>query len=202
MIQSLCRAPWTVALVLLSVLATAAHLLLPAGEVLVCTPERLRSGQLWLLIVGPLVHAGMDHAIRDLGLLWMLGWIFEPSLGRRALPVLLLSTATAPLVAFASEPALVAYFGTSSTVHGLVAAALVMEWQGAGGRPPLWIAALSLIIPLVLVAELSSGPTLFHLDLGPGVRSVPLTHLAGFVSGALCMSAPRICLWPGLSRPR
>lgn len=182
------HAPWTVTLVALSCLATAAYLHLPWGAWLVCTPEGLASGELWRLLAGPLVHATADHAIRDLGLLAILGLIYEPQVGRRFGAVLLASTAVAPLAAFLTEPAMVAYFGMSSTVHGAVAAALVSEWRRSGTRPPLWIVALTLIIPAALVMELVTGPLIFHLDLGQHIRSVPLTHLAGFAGGALCMT--------------
>ena len=171
----------------LSILATAAYLHLPLGAWLVVTPERLASGELWRLLAGPLVHATTEHAIRDLGLLAILGLIYEPLVGRRFGLVLLASTAVAPLAAFLSEPAMVAYFGMSSTVHGAVAAAMVTEWRRSNGRPPVWVMALSLIIPACLLLELFAGPMIFHLDLGQHIRSVPLTHLAGFASGALCM---------------
>jgi len=177
-----------VALVLLSALATAAYLHLEQGAWLVCTPERLRAGELWRLLAGPLVHASWEHAVRDLGLMAILGLLYEPQVGRRRFGlVLLASTAIAPLAAFCSDGALVSYFGMSSTVHGAAAAALISEWRRYGGRPPLWIAALSLILPAALLLEFFTGPLVFHLDLGPHIRSVPLTHLAGFAAGAVCM---------------
>lgn len=187
-------APWTLATVALSAAASWAHLdpRMP-GAWLVCTPESLAQGELWRLLTGPLVHATADHAVRDLGLLLILGLAFEPLVGRRFGVALLLSTVAAPLVAFLIHPELVAYFGMSGTVHAVVAAALVAEWRRAAGRPPLWIIAASLIIPAVLVLELSPGPVLFHLDLGPQIRSVPATHLVGFICGALCLVAPSAC---------
>ncbi len=186
------HAPWTLVAVALSATASWAHLdpRVP-GAWLVCTPESLAQGELWRLLTGPLVHASADHAVRDLGLLLILGLTFEPLVGRRFGAALLLSTVAAPLVAFLVDPELVAYFGMSGTVHAVVAAALVAEWRRAAGRPPLWIVAASLIIPAVLVLELSPGPVLFHLDLGPQIRSVPATHLLGFICGALCLYTNR-----------
>ncbi len=114
-------------------------------------------------------------------------------------PALLCATAVAPLAAFATSDAMVAYFGMSSTVHGAAAAAVVHEWRSARGRPPPWIVALSLILPACLLLELFTGPLVFHLDLGRHVRSVPLTHLAGFAAGAVCMiqSSPGLRLRRG-----
>ena len=186
---ALAAAPWTVGLVALSCLATAACLHLPAGSWLVVTPDRLAAGELWRLLAGPLVHATAEHAIRDLGLLAILGLIYEPRVGRRFGLVLLASTAVAPGAAFLTEPSMVAYFGMSSTVHGVAAAALVCEWRQASGKPPLWIVAASLIFPAALLLEYFTGPLIFHLDLGQHIRSVPLTHLAGFAGGAACMVA-------------
>ena len=185
--RSAFRAPWTVGLVVLSGLATAVFLGFEQGGWLVCTPQRLAAGELWRLLVGPLVHASWEHAVRDLGLLAVLGLIYEPRVGRRFGPVLLAATAVAPLAAFATSDAMVAYFGMSSTVHGAAAAALVQEWRSARGRPPLWIVGVSLLLPVCLLLELCAGPLVFHLDLGRHVRSVPLTHLAGFAAGAVCM---------------
>jgi hypothetical protein len=76
------------------------------------------------------------------------------------------------------DPALARYGGLSGVATGLVVL-LALDRLWTGGREPrwVWLAVLGLVAAKQLV-EAVAGAEVF-VQFGPGVRPVPLAHLAG-----------------------
>lgn len=180
--------PWTVATVGLAGLATLAASQIPwcAGLLLCTRGSLLEQGELWRLLSGPLVHAGAGHLFRDLLALLILGLLFERELGWRYPLALVLSLVAAPLAALLADPSLTAYLGLSGTTHAVAGAALAHAWERAAWRPRAGVVLLSAGLAAKLAVEVGTGGLLVALDLPPGVRPVPMAHLAGALCGLIC----------------
>lgn len=186
------RIPWTALIVVLALLSTVAHVCqVPmVDDLLACHRKPLLAGQLWRLLTGPLVHADLGHAVRDLAGLLLLGLLLEQRLKSRFVWALLMSTVVAPAAALMASPSMVTYYGLSGTEHGLVGAGLAWIWRQAGWRPSLWIKALTVGVLLKLIFECLTGELLLSMQLPRGVFPAPVAHLAGTLCGCLC-----VCLW-------
>jgi len=168
--------PWTAAVAVAGVLATAA-----AAGGLVADADAVRAGELWRLATGSLVHATAGHLVRDVGLLVIVGAAYERTL-RRGFGVLIgLLLVGPPIAVFCADPDLRCYYGLSGLTHGLIAAALAFELSRR--RAPWWVWAIAGAFAFKLAFELATGAPLFPMSLGPGVRQVPVAHAAGAAIG-------------------
>lgn len=181
-----CRCPWTAAVVALSVLATAAALwwgegarALAAG--LVADSHAIEHGQCWRLLSGPLVHTTAYHLTWDLGILAVLGFLYEPRM-RRTWPPLVLVGMTAPVAAvFIAQPEISYYYGTSGLTHAMMAAVVVYERLDGRHRSLALLAGVGLAGKIVWGFV---GPgALIEVELTARVREVPIAHLVGVLVG-------------------
>ena len=187
--------PWTLAVAVSSVCATiaAAH----GADWLVADQARLDGGAWWRALTGPLVHATPGHLARDVALCVLVGAGFERAM-RRTWPWLVaFGVIVPPLVAFALEPEVVAYYGTSGLSHAMIGAVVTREIaaarRGAGATAIISIGASVVAAGLLgkLGYELWTGRALFPMALGPGVEQGPIAHLAGALVGV----AVAACAW-------
>ena len=131
-------------------------------------------GELWRLVTHSFVHSGIIHIGFNMLILWQLGTMLEPAIGRLQFGVIyFVSVLTGALGALLLDPN-VGTVGASGGVFGLMAAAVViMRSRGidpmASGLP-LWI-GLNLVITF----------TLPNISVGG--------HLGGLVGGALAALA-------------
>ncbi|MCE9579665.1 MAG: rhomboid family intramembrane serine protease [Deltaproteobacteria bacterium] len=176
--------PWTLALALAAIAATAcalssgtAHHL---ADVLVADDRLAR--QPWRALTGPLVHATWGHLVRDLALTLLVGAAYERELRDRWLP-LLGAALIAPTVAVLATGA-AAYYGLSGVSHALIAAALGLELRRRRGGARIYVAVIASACAIKLLYEAASGGPAFPMDLGPHVRQVPIAHLIGALVGA------------------
>jgi rhomboid family GlyGly-CTERM serine protease len=158
---------------------------------LLATSAGVRAGQLWRLITGSLVHATWGHLIRDLALLVFVGVAYGDAIGRRFGLLALAGLALPAAAVFALEPDISIYYGTSGLTHALLAAAVIAELRRPGSRSLRLIAAvIAVVLSAKLGYELATGAPMFPMDLGPGVRQLPIAHAAGALVGVALVSVP------------
>ncbi|MBA3395676.1 MAG: rhombosortase [Deltaproteobacteria bacterium] len=184
-----CDFPWTIAIALLALLATAAAFASPAVADLLVADARIARGELWRAISGPFVHATTGHLVRDLALVALAGIAYEAPLGRRFLPIVVVGLVL-PAIAVLAAGEASWYCGLSGLSHALLAAALAFEVTQRRGRVRLAVVALALVIATKPLYELVTGAPALPMDLGAGLRQVPLAHLVGVVVGIAGGLAP------------
>jgi rhomboid family GlyGly-CTERM serine protease len=183
------RAPVTL---VTAALALSLTLLLRDAELLHCALDGLKRGELWRLLTGPLIHADLAHALRDLLSLVVLGVLYERRLGWRFSGALLASTVLPPLFVFATDPTTTIYYGLSCTIHGLWAAALAFEWRRARWHPGLLIWLVSVAFVSKLIFELLTATPMLAIAVPTGLKSVPGCHFAGALCGLVVAAVPNI----------
>lgn len=183
--------PWTLGIAVLAIVATvmAQH---GRWTELVATHDGVWQGQLWRLVTGSLVHSNFGHLARDVIAFVLLGASYEPTLGKRWLPLLLPSLIIPVAVSLVLQPLMPAYFGLSGAVYSLIAAAFLVEWQETAGHPPRWIVGFSAVTLLKLVYETATGQLLIPMELGAGIVPVPIAHIVGLVVGVAVVWSRRL----------
>ncbi len=198
----------TILIASLSVVATASLHWPGVANALVADGDAIGQYQLWRWISGPLVHATWGHLLRDLALLLFAGVALERDLGSRFKHLCLLGLAV-PTIATLADPQIQFYFGTSGLTHALLAALVfhVLLSSEINLRTPRWMRAMALLGGFALGAkvlwEVITGAPLFPMDLGPGIRQVPIAHASGALVGALFIVGTRLrAAQEGPWRPR
>lgn len=187
----------TLLISVLSIIATASLAWPPVANALIADGDAIAHYQLWRLLSGPLVHATWGHLARDLALLLFVGVAIERELGR-GYPLLCLLGLAVPTVVSLGHPQIDVYFGTSGLTHALLAAMIChVLWSSRSEvRTPHWMLALAALGGLALFAkviwELTTGVPVFPMDLGPGIRQVPIAHATGAAIGALFIGLARV----------
>jgi rhomboid family GlyGly-CTERM serine protease len=184
-IRRRCDFPWTAAVCLIAIAATAAALDAPRIADAVIADARIAHGEPWRALTGPLVHATWGHLIRDLALVALAGCAYEaPLRSRRAL--LFLAGIAAPAIGVLAAGDVRWYCGLSGLSHALLAAALSYELGARRGAARAIAGALCAIAAAKPIYELITGAPAFAMSLGDGVVQVPLAHAIGAVIGAAC----------------
>ena len=168
-------APWTIAIVVIAVIATIA-----APDALLAD-RRLADGELWRAATGPFVHATPSHLVRDLCLTALVGIVYEHPL-RRGWPWLVAAGLVVPTLAVLALTDVTVYLGLSGLSHALLAGAIAVELGRRRGRELAWVAAVAAGFTAKVAVEAATGAPVFPLDLG-AVRPVPLAHAAGAIAG-------------------
>lgn len=157
-----------------------------AIDFLYATRGELLGGQLWRLVTGPLVHATWGHLVRDLALVVFVGIGYGAAIGRRFGWLCLAGLAIPTAAVFALEPDIGIYYGTSGLTHALLAAAVVAELRRPTSPALRFIAmAVGAALAAKLGYEVITGAPMFPMDLGSGVRQMPVAHAIGAAVG-LC----------------
>jgi len=184
-----CDFPWTIAVALLAIAATAAaHDGSSIADALIAD-RRIAHGQLWRALTGPLVHATWGHLVRDLALIAIAGAGYEaPLRPRRAL--LFAAGIAVPAIAVLAAGDARWYCGLSGLSHALLAAALAHELGARRGAARAVVLALCAAGAGKLIYELVTGAPAFAMALGDGVAQVPLAHVAGALVGIACGRHP------------
>lgn len=144
-----------------------------------------RSGEVWRLLTGQMVHWTPRMAFFDLGMLLGLGAWLEIREDRRLAAVSLALGAIFTAVAVHLSPDLFIYRGSS----GMASALFVLAAFRIAGSPDPWTRALAVSAVALFLSKAAfeslAGQTLFAGELPEGVRVVPLVHLLGGLGGAL-----------------
>ncbi len=184
-LQAVAATPWTLAVVALSIGATALFLWGPPGSAgpLLADRAALAGGQLWRLATGPLVHWNLGHLAWDGSILLVLGLVYERRVPR-VWPVALVAGLLVPAAAvFASYPRLGVYYGTSGATHALMATALAYELARDHRRWSVRLLAAGFIAKIAW-GLFGPGP-LVGPELAESMRETPIAHLAGPLVGLL-----------------
>jgi hypothetical protein len=156
--------------------------------------EYERSGEVWRLLTGQMVHWTPRMAFFDLGMLLGLGAWLEIRGDRRLAAAALALGAVLTSVAVYLSPDLSLYRGSSGMASALfVLAAFRMADSSEPWTRALAVSAVALFLAKAAFESLA-GQTLFAGDLPQGVRVVPLVHLLGGLAGAVAAAGGlRIC---------
>lgn len=150
----------------------------------------VRSGELWRLWTGHLVHATPRLALLDLGVLALLGAWWERR-SRAALAWILLASALGGSLALLAFSSFERYTGSSALGSGLfVAAALELALGERGVRSKAGWLALALFAAKCAL-EGMGGPSALFVTLPAGTSVAASAHLGGGMGGALVVLARR-----------
>jgi rhomboid family GlyGly-CTERM serine protease len=164
--------------------------------------HRIFDGEVWRAVTGSFVHATWGHLVRDLALVAFLGIVYEAPLGRRRFTLLVLAGLILPTLATLAFTPSTYYTGLSGLSHALFGAAIAHELVHRRGRARLLVIAIGLVLLPKIVYELATGAPAFPMDLGSGVRQVPLAHAIGVATGlAAVVVAGSIASWPARQSP-
>ena len=159
------------------------------ADALIYDRAAIAAVQTWRLWTGHLVHLNSSHLFWDLAVFLPAGiWLecIASALTRwfYALTPLLISC-----LLWMCEPTLRQYAGLSGVATGLlVLLALVQTRRDAAGPRWFWPAVLLLVAFKVIVETLVHAPLLVRLD--PGIRTVPLAHVAASPARSSAPSSP------------
>jgi len=142
--------------------------------------QGIRSGEVWRLVTGHVVHLGWSHFALNaagLALVWFLvGGAYDI---RRWAMVCALSVLTMDVGLWLFDPDLQWYVGLSGLLHGILAAGIVVALE----KPDKETLALLLLLIAKLAWEQYGGP-LPGSEATAGGRVVVDSHLFGAIGGA------------------
>lgn len=140
----------------------------------------IKSGEIWRLITGNLVHLGWSHALMNLlglGLIWGLFWdCFSP---KQWLIVTIISGLSVCLGLLIFNPGLVWYVGLSGVLHGLFLAGAVGGIRRGDRREAILLVAI--VGKLIWEQVFGALPGSADMAGGPVVVN---SHLYGAIGGA------------------
>lgn len=151
----------------------------PVADTLIFDRERISDGQLWRLVTAHWVHSDLAHIVWNGVALLVLGFVFEPYLGWRTIPILIAGTLAVDAWLWWGVPSLQLYCGLSGILNTLLVAGLFLRWR----TDPHWVL---LAIGLAAAAKIS-----LETILGVAVLTdttwpaLPSAHAAGFVMGLI-----------------
>jgi rhomboid family GlyGly-CTERM serine protease len=177
--------PWTLAVAVLAIAATAIAFASPSARDALVADGRIFEGQWWRLVTGPFVHATWGHLIRDLALVALAGVAYEQPLRANKLHVFAGGIVLPGLAVLVARDAQW-YCGLSGLSHALLAAALSYEVTQRRGLARWIVLALCAVAAAKPIYELATGEPAFAMFLGAGVAQVPLAHVVGVVVGVAC----------------
>lgn len=162
-----------------------------ATELLRYQSDLFKTGEVWRLITGNLVHLGWSHLVLNLmglGLIWGLFWnTFEA----RIWPLItLISALTVTLGLYWFKPDVIWYVGLSGLLHGLFVAGAVGGIRRGDRREAILLAA----VVGKLLWEQIYGPLPGTSDMAGGPVVVE-SHLFGAIGGAIAALIFKPRMW-------
>ena len=177
------------------VLALIAVMLALAGdsitEVLRYHVNEIKSGEIWRLITGNLVHLGWSHALMNLlglGLIWGLFWGCFST--KQWLVITVISGLSVSLGLLTLNPELIWYVGLSGILHGLFLAGAVGGIRRGDRREAILLVA----IVGKLIWEQAYGALPGSADMAGGPVVVD-SHLYGAIGGAITALLLKPRMW-------
>jgi rhomboid family GlyGly-CTERM serine protease len=150
--------------------------------------QGIRSGEVWRLVTGHVVHLGWSHFLLNaagLALVWFLvGSAYDI---RRWVLVCALSIVSMDIGLWVFDPTLQWYVGLSGLLHGILAAGLIAALE----KPDKETLVLLLLLIAKLAWEQYGGP-LPGSEATAGGRVVVNSHLFGAIGGAVAALLLRI----------
>lgn len=147
----------------------------PLHDLFIWTRADIEHGQWWRILTGNLTHTNSAHLAMNIAGLWVVSWLFQPTV-RVVASVLLLSSAVIGVALLATD--LDYYLGLSGALHGLFAYCALHEWQN-GRKSSAWL-VLGIIAKVVWEQSMGASATTEAL-IGDSVAIS--AHLAGMLGG-------------------
>jgi len=181
--------PWTT--LLLSSLALFTYFHTGAAPVdWVFDRTAIEQGEWWRLLTGHWVHSDDDHALWNIAALVMLGLLSEKTMGNWMPVALITGTAAVDTWLWWGAPHLQQFCGLSGILNGLLAAALVRQWQ-LYRHPLILLIGIGALVKITL--EIMSGQAIFTQTTWP---SVPVSHAVGLLGGLMAAATQTILRRP------
>lgn len=177
------RRPWTIGIAIAAVVLHVALALGVTVDALELSRHSLSQLRLWTALTGPLLHVSRAHLLYDVLGLLVVGWVFEPLLGRSFPLLIVVISAAVSCAFFVFYPDLQAYRGLSALDQGLFAAGLCALWREGRSRLAAGLLVLLTVKWIVEVASGASSPGLILQDPRSFGVAVPWTHVAGGIAG-------------------
>lgn len=168
--------PW--ATVLVAVLAVVVYASRDLGTRLIFERAAIQHGEWWRLWTGNWVHFSASHLLWNLAVLVPAGiWVerIAPGSTRWLLAV---GPVVIGVSLWLAEPGLVRYGGLSGLAAGVLALLALAQLSRKEPDRWFWWAVLALLV-LKIAVESFAGQALFAQFSDPGLRTVPLAHVAG-----------------------
>ena len=136
-------------------------------------------GEVWRLFTGQLIHNNFDHLFWDLLSFFVLGSMIEIGSRKKFILSYLLSSLSVGAWMFIIEKEYVVYYGLSGLLNGLLVMAVFMKWVETNNR------CLLIILPVTAAKMIYEIMTKNVFFIDPSIPTIPGTHLAGFLMGAI-----------------
>jgi len=151
--------------------------------------EAVLKGEFWRLLSGHLTHCSGEHLLWDVLVFAGLGSVCELYNRKRFLACMFFSAISISLAICIFHPELSFYRGLSgidSALFGLLAISLLKESIRDQNKKGIILISLFLVLFFGKTAlEIVSGSTIFVSEYGSNVIPIPLSHIAGFISGTI-----------------
>jgi rhomboid family GlyGly-CTERM serine protease len=150
----------------------------------------IRNGEWWRVLTSHWVHFSPGHLFWNLAVLVPAGGWAERLQPARTRVFYVISPLLIGAALYGLEPNLVRYAGLSGMAAGALAL-LALAQLGAGAEDRWFWRTVLALLALKIVAEVAvASPLLAHFP-DPGMRSVPLSHVAGVVAGIMALYGRR-----------
>lgn len=162
---------------------------------LVLGREDLLRGEIWRLVTAHLLHTGTYHLVWNVGALLVVGFVFEPVLGRKLGFLLGAGALLIGVGVFSLDPGLGGYCGLSGLLNtiwigGSLGAAREEIFRGRRGTA--WFYYGCILAGLAKIAvEGALGYGLFTEAARLRAIPVPLAHALGALAGTFCLIGRR-----------
>ena len=140
--------------------------------------QAIIDGQWWRILSGNFTHTNLAHLAMNLAGLWVICFIFKPSVKTLVFSLFMLS-ALIGIINFTTD--MVSYVGLSAVLHGLFATFAIME--ALQGRRSSWLLVGGVLAKVIW--ENTVGASTSTTELIQATVAVE-SHLIGAVSG-LCI---------------
>ena len=175
---------------LLVLVVTAVHALLPDRAGLYFGLSEIFDGQAWRAVSGHFVHVDGNHLAWNVLGLAVLGWLIERHSRTLLAGALIAGILAVNLLLLSPLAQLDYYCGLSGVLNALLVVALWLEWRS---KPSPWIVVLALACMAKVAFEIVTQNAVFS-DIG--WPPFAWSHLAGMAGGIGLLA-----IWQPLSSP-
>ncbi len=178
---------------LLGAAAVAIYFLPGVSPFLQYDRSAMAAGEVWRTVTCHFTHWSFDHLAWDAGALVVLGLLCEAPYRRAFAACMGLSAVLVPLAVWTFIPEMETYRGLSGIDSALfVLLAVSILGESLVERRRAWAAGSALVLVAFagkIAFECLSGATLFVDSAATSMTPVPLAHLVGGLTGAICGGA-------------
>lgn len=175
------RNPFPKLTLLLVLVVTGLHLLVPDRAGLYFGLTEILDGEIWRAVSGHFVHVDGNHLAWNVLGLAVLGWLVERHSRRMLTGALFAGVVAVDLLLISPWTGLDYYCGLSGALNALLVAALWLEWRA---KPSPMIVAVAAACVAKVTFEIFTGTAVFS-DIG--WPPFAWSHLAGMAGGIILL---------------